>query len=322
MATAALAQWGGSAAEPRLVKDRENIVYDVTLRDGRRAALRLHRPGYQTKGAVEAELTWMQGLAGAGLAVPEPVRTVTDGLTAVAGDRIVSVVTWLAGTPIGAAERPLDGGADAQETLMRRLGALIGRMHNLTDALGLPVTLDRPRWDAEGYLGEQPLWGPFWKNPAFTADERAMIGAARAKARGDLADLAGRGSDFGLIHADCLRENVLDDGRDLKLIDFDDAGWGFRSYDLATALFQSLEEPALPRLIGGLLQGYRAERAGSDAGGYLQLFVMLRTFASAGWITTRAAADDVRQRFYADRAVRMAGHFLAGSAPWDVVSSA
>ena len=317
MAGAALAQWGGATLPPRLVKDRENIVYDVTLRNGTRAALRLHRPGYQTEGAIRAELTWMQGLAGAGLAVPEPVRTVTGDLSAAVGDRIVSVLTWLAGTPIGAAERPLDGGAYAQEGLMRRLGALIGRMHNLTDALNLPATLERPRWDAEGYLGDQPLWGPFWENPAFMSDERAMIGVARTKARVHLANLAGKGSDFGLIHADCLRENVLDDGRDLKLIDFDDSGWGFRAYDLATAVFQSLEERALPQIVRGLLRGYSEVRPGSDAPLHLALFVMLRTFASAGWITTRASADDPGQKLYAGRAVRMATHYLAGSTPWD-----
>jgi hypothetical protein len=39
---------------------------------------------------------------------------------------------------------------------------------------------------------------------------------------------------------------------------------------------------------------------------------MLRTFASAGWIATRAAANDPRQRFYAARALRMARLVLDG----------
>jgi Ser/Thr protein kinase RdoA (MazF antagonist) len=317
LAEVALARWGGADGVPRLIKERENIVYEVHLRDGTRAALRLHRPGYQTRGAIEAELVWMSRLAASGLAVPVPVPTDDGALTATAGDRIVSVVTWVGGLPIGSAEQRLGGDAPAQESLMERLGALIGRLHNATDALKLPATLERPRWDAEGHLGEQPLWGRFWENPAFAADERALIGRARERARDDLGRLVRAGSDFGLIHADFLRENVLDDGLSLKLIDFDDSGWGFRSYDLATAVYQSLEEPALPQIVRGLMRGYGKVRPGSDAPLHLVLFVMLRSFASAGWITTRAAPGDPRQKFRTERAVRMAMYYIAGSAPWD-----
>ena len=317
VANAALVAWGGSAEQSRLIKYRENVVFEVRLRDGTRAALRLHRPGYQTRGAIEAELIWMRGLADAGQEVPVPVPTKTGALTATAGDRIVSVVTWVGGLPIGSAEQPLGGDAAAQETLMERLGGLIGRLHGATDALGLPATTERPRWDAEGYLGERPLWGRFWENPSFSTDERALIGRARERAREDIGRLVRSGSDFGLIHADCLRENVLDDGRSLKLIDFDDSGWGFRSYDLATAIFQSLEEPALTQIVRGLLRGHGEVRPGSDAGQHLPLFVMLRTFASAGWIAARSSADDPSQRLYAERALRMATPYLAGSTPWD-----
>ena len=114
-----------------------------------------------------------------------------------------------------------------------------------------------------------------------------------------------------------MRENVLKDGDDLLLIDFDDSGFGFRMYDLATAVVQSLEEPSLPLLVEGLIEGYRRRRDLTQASTRrLALFIGLRTFASAGWIITRASRDDPRQRFYADRAIRMAQHILAGTSPW------
>ncbi len=317
MAKAAIAAWGGSRGIPRLVKNRENIVFEVRLQDGTRAALRLHRPGYQSRAAIVTELNWMERLSQAGLAVPPPLRTVSGDLTARAGDRLASMVSWLSGAPLGAAERPLDGTPAGQAGLMHRLGVLIARMHNLTDAMNLPRDLDRPRWDADGYLGPMPLWGPFWTNPAFTPDELKDVQRARDLARLRLAGLAAAGADFGLIHADCLRENVLVEGDVLKLIDFDDAGWGFRVYDLATAVVQSLEEPHLAALVDALIAGYRSERILPPPGsGDLVLFVMLRTFASAGWIVTRAAADDPRQRFYAARAACLARHVLDGTLPW------
>ena len=47
-----LAAWGLPAQTPELLKYRENAVFKVRLADGRKAALRLHRPGYHS----EAEL--------------------------------------------------------------------------------------------------------------------------------------------------------------------------------------------------------------------------------------------------------------------------
>lgn len=308
----ALRHWGADAP-PRLVKNRENIVYDVTLPGPRRAALRLHRPGYQSRESIAAELRWTAALAASGLPVPMPIPTLEGGLMAEAGGRRVSCVAWIEGVPIGVAELPLGGSRAEKRALMAEVGDLVARLHDATDALGLPADLPRPVWDATGFLGRRPLWGPFWENPAFSAPERAVIGEARALAGEQLAGLSA--ADRGLIHADVLRENLLRmAGGGLALIDFDDSGWGFRLYDLATAIVQSLEEPDLPAIAAGVIEGYRRRRPLDEAA--LPLFVMLRCFASAGWIATRAAPEDPRQRFYAERAVRMARHLLSGTAPW------
>jgi Ser/Thr protein kinase RdoA (MazF antagonist) len=97
----------------------------------------------------------------------------------------------------------------------------------------------------------------------------------------------------------------------LSLIDFDDSGFGFRAYDLATAEVQGLEDPMNAVASLALHEGYRAaRRADAPRLGDVTLFVALRTFASCGWIVTRAAPDDPRQRFYADRAVRAARRLM------------
>lgn len=316
MAMAALPYWGKPVTAPRLVTIRENIVFEAELAEIGRVALRLHRPGYQSKAAIEAELDWAGQLAVTGLRVPLPVRTRRGAMTVRIGDRRTSVVRWLAGEPIGSAEKRLAGSVETQQALMVSVGRLIADLHDATDRLCLADTLPRPVWDADGFLGDRPLWGPFWTNPAFTEDERALIDRARHAARRMIP--ARDNADFGLIHADVLRENVLADQGRLSLIDFDDSGWGYRLYDLATALFQNLEEPGLPAIADGLIGGYaERRRLPADARALLPLFVMLRTFASAGWIATRAAENDPWQQLYADRALRMARHVLGGDAPWD-----
>ena len=58
---------------------------------------------------------------------------------------------------------------------------------------------------------------------------------------GEQADLAlaalEDSADYGLIHADLISENMLWTGEHPYLIDFDDGGWGFRDFELATLSF-------------------------------------------------------------------------------------
>lgn len=301
--------WGGGRLVP--VAIRENAVFRLETPTGT-LALRLHREGYQSHAAIAAELEWTAALAARGFPVPAPVAA-TDGarLVEIEG-RAFSAVAWIDGAPVGRSDLPLPGSARDQADLFFAIGALAGQLHALTDALHLAPALPRPRWDRDGLLGHAPLWGPFWQHPAFDAADRAMIGRARALAQERLSDPA---LDFGLIHADLLRENLLMTPDGLALIDFDDSGYGFRAYDLGTAMVQNLEEPHLPRIAEALLEGYKAARPGTALGMEdLILFTMLRCLASCGWIMTRAAPGDGRQKTYAARALRLANAFIGNSA--------
>ena len=52
----------GSGAGVTFVRHGENTTYRVTATGGRRFALRIHRPGYQTPDAIRSELAWMESL--------------------------------------------------------------------------------------------------------------------------------------------------------------------------------------------------------------------------------------------------------------------
>ena len=310
-ARAALDAWGGAARDPRPVALRENAVFDAELQGGRRVALRLHRPGYQDAAGIDAELDWTAALARGGFPLPEPAPTRAGGWWVQAGDRLATCVRWLDGAPIGEGGRPLRGDPVA---LMRETGALLARLHAATDALALPHDLPRQRWDAAGLLGEDPLWGRFWDTNATDAAGRALLVAARDAAALRLAALSG--ADFGLIHADVLRENLLRTPRGLALIDFDDSGWGWRMFDLGTAMVQNLDEPRAGAMAAALLDGYAALRPLPAAAADLTLFTALRAFASAGWILTRTAPDDPRRISHTDRALRMARAVVENRAAW------
>lgn len=307
----ALRAW--SARHLRLIKDRENAVHEIRIGQ-ERAALRLHRPGYQSADAIRSEITLMAGLSQAGMSVPAPIAT-RDGqqVITLSSGRLATVVSWVEGNAIGEGGAPLPGSAEEQIALYTALGCEVGRMHNILDTLDLPKDFTRHAWDLDGLLGEAPFWGRFWDCPALNAEERHLVNRARAVAHDQAQAYDESGADFGLIHADVLRENALVKDGAITLIDFDDAGFGFRLYDLAVMMTQNEDEPNYPAIRTGALAGYRSERTlTQDAEALLDMFIMLRRFASMGWAVPRYSDRPEVLQTYTDKAVSAARRFLAG----------
>jgi len=309
-AKAALAAWDVPACTPRLIKNRENAVFEVTGPNGTRAALRLHRPGYQTDAAIRSELVWSQGLAKAGMAVPCPLETREgDVIAPITGaGRVASLVTWSKGEPLGEGGVPFSWDTDKQAQLYHALGTELARLHRISDTLSLPDWFERPRLDVDGLLGEAPLWGRFWENTALTQGEIALLQQTRARLRDELQVLAAD-ADFGLIHADALRENVFVRGNAITLIDFDDGAFGFRLYDLGVAMSQNWDLPNAPELAAALCEGYGLD---ANSSALVPVFTVARALASCGWCMPRYAANDPALIAYANRAVNIAKRYLDG----------
>jgi Ser/Thr protein kinase RdoA (MazF antagonist) len=295
----AAAFWG--ATPEGLLRERENAVWRVRLPDGRVAALRLHRRGYQSETAIRSELWWCGALAAAGVAVPAPVATPGgEVLHRLAGGRLASVIGWVEGAPIGEAGVPLPGTLQDQVQVHHDLGRLLARVHAATDAMALPDWFDRPSWDLAGLLGDAPFWGRFWEHPALDAEAAATLARARDWLTERIGDHAA-GVPVAPVHADVLRENVLRQEDRLSLIDFDDSGLGYRLYDLGTVLSQCQAEPALPAQREALMAGY-----GTTDGAMVDAFTLMRCCASVGWTMPRLAPDDPIHRSHIARAVRLA----------------
>lgn len=298
LAVEAAAHWNGSLT--RLLRDRENVVYEMMTPDGR-AALRIHRQGYQSAAAIGSELWWCDALARAGVAVPAAIPS-RDGalLVTLSNGRHASAIAWMEGEALGEAGVPFARPLRDTLDLHYGLGALLANLHRVTDTLRLPEGFSRPRWDRDGLVGEAPFWGRFWDHPAATPDQRAMLIRARDVLRERLETGA-----IGLIHADVLRENVLVNDCSLSLIDFDDSGFGFRLYDLGTVLSQNLYEPAHDDIRDALMAGY-----GTTDRVMVESFTLARTLASVGWTMPRLAADDPIHRSHLARAILCADRVL------------
>ena len=296
----AAALWGGVVV--RALRLRENEVYELALA-GRRAALRLHRRGYQSAAAIQSELWWCAELARAGLPVPAALALPSGAHLAVLGaGRMASVVDWVEGAPLGEAGVPLAGSVADQAAQHHALGRLLAQVHAATDRLTLPDGFTRPCWDRDGLVGEGPFWGRFWEHPALTRAEAGLLAEARVWLAAQLADHSGA---MGLIHADVLRENILVKDGALSLIDFDDSGFGYRIYDLGTVLSQNLYEPAYAEIRAALCEGY-----GLTDSAQVDAFTLARTLASVGWAAPRLPPGHLVHASHIARAVMFARRCL------------
>ncbi|WP_414902313.1 phosphotransferase enzyme family protein [Sphingomonas flavalba] len=302
LASAALARWDGAFGAPELVKYRENAVFSVRRADGVRVALRVHRHGYHSDAALHSELHWMQALGTCGVAVPPIVPAACGSMfvTVAAPDipepRQVDMLGWMAGAPVGSAEDGLVLDAAAAERLYFDAGALAATVHRETRAMRLPDGFVRHAWDEAGLIGDNPLWGRFWELAMLTDADRALLAEARARAARDLTAFGRTAENYGLIHADFVPENLLSEAGRLKLIDFDDSGFGWHMFELATALYFNIDEPFYPAIERALFAGYRSVRplpAAEES--LLPLFLFLRGTTYLGWIQTRPETQTARE---------------------------
>lgn len=306
LAAEAAGHWGGTVL--RLIRNRENAVFEMALPYGR-AALRLHRQGYQKVAAIRSELWWCAALASQGVAVPAALAC-KDGalLVQLSTGRSASAIAWVAGEALGEAGKPFDEPLAVVLERHLSLGRLLAQFHAATDRLTLPADFTRSRWDIDGLVGEAPFWGRFWEHPLATPAQAATLRRARDFLRERLAKHAKFG-DFGPIHADVLRENVLVNGHSLSLIDFDDSGFGYRLYDLGTVMSQNLYEPHYAEIRDALIAGYAETRPASIA--WVEIFTLARACASVGWAAPRLPREDPVHLSHIARAVMWAQRLLA-----------
>lgn len=299
----ALELWGHANAPFRLIAARENAVYRVDTSTGP-FALRLHRQGYRTDAQLRSELDWMAALSIGGLSVPAPIPSQTGALLHVIDDTQVDALTWVQGQTMDDALNQTNRAAT-----FRNLGAAMARLHTISDAWSPPQSFDRALWDRYGLLGEAPLWDRFWDNPALDRADEELFQQFRNHATEHLHTLEDS-LDYGLIHADLVAGNVIIDGTQIHMIDFDDSGYGFRLFDVATALLKHHAAADFVDLQSALLDGYRAHRPLDTT--HLALFTALRATTYVGWNITRAQEDatGTRNARFIDTARRMVTAYL------------
>lgn len=303
----ALPLWGFEGARYDLIAARENAVHRIS-HSGQTAALRVHRKGYRTDAELTSELAWMAAVKQAGISVPAPIPSTLGQMLHIVEGIQVDVLTWLGGTPLADTIAALP--APSRSRIFHDLGRTMAQLHLASDGWAPPRNFTRCRWDADGLVGDRPLWDRFWCAPGLSPEDQALFTCLRGTAH-EVLDRIGATLDFGLIHADLVSANVLLDGDQLHVIDFDDGGYGYRLLEIATALLKFDGDPDYTDLRRALVQGYQSARPIDLR--HLDLFMCLRAASYVGWNITRMAEDGAaarNDRFVAT-ARRLATAYLA-----------
>mgnify|MGYP000229641985 CR=1 FL=1 len=246
---------------------------------------RLHRAGYHDAGEIASEIAWLQALrAMPGLACvcPRP-------------DRKGHVLQTVAGRHVVACDRLPGRALDPGDDLARRfpeLGAIAARLHAHARGWPRPAGFRRKRWDAASLFGPRAIWGDWQAAEGLDTPGRTVL----ARLAEDLAARLGAWGTgperFGLIHADLRLANLMTDGAELTVIDFDDCGFGWWLFDFAAAVSFIEDDPRLPALAAGWAEGYRHVAPLSMAEeAMLPVMVLARRLQLTAWLASRAGND-------------------------------
>jgi Ser/Thr protein kinase RdoA (MazF antagonist) len=272
---------GGQAV---LINLSENHTFRITTPDGAQHIIRVHRPGYQTHEAIQSELNWLTALReDTNIPVVEPCPGVD-------GEIIQAVTSDGEGRQTFAVRFRFEQGEIA-ETLpelkgfFARLGQLAALCHTHVENWRTPEGFSRPTWDVGAILNPDGLWGDWRQAPNVTGDISTMLTRLDTRLRADFSVYGATSDRFGLIHADMRLANLLVHGDHVRLIDFDDCGFGWYAYDFGAAVSFFEDSPELPQLKAEWLEAYRQVRPfSSEDENMLEAAVLLRRMALLAWV--------------------------------------
>ena len=273
-------------ATTSLLAESENKVYLVEDENRtKNYVVRVNsgRLRYHTTDQVKSEMMWLRALHNnTDINVPE-VLPARDG-------------SWVQDICVSGLDKPLhavvysflDGDEPSEDDLItgfERLGEISAQMHSFSKRWVPPDDFRRPSWTADAIFNDDLNWGR-WQNGV---DVDGMVLALMSKTedvvRRRLEEIPTGIDHYGLIHADLRLANLLVDEESTAIIDFDDCGFGWFLFDLATALSFLEEREDVQYLIKSWLVGYSKVAQipmGSDL--IIPTLIMLRRIQLIGWI--------------------------------------
>jgi Ser/Thr protein kinase RdoA (MazF antagonist) len=319
LARSALPRWDlPGDSEIRLLNLSENATFSVTPPGRERSVvLRIGRPDYSTVAEVASELTWIEALAAQQVVRTAPVLRTVDGQTVVemSTSELPRPRPCVAFGLVPGQAAPEEGDLTAQ---FHTLGELAAALHGHARGWQPPTGFQRRRWDFHTTVGDRGIWGRWQDGIGVRPDELSLLGELTELLNARLAQYGQDGDRFGLVHADLRLANILFDDSDVYVIDFDDCGWSWFMYDLATCLTFIEDRPDVPRLVDSWLDGYRSVAPlAPEAQDIIPTMIMLRRLLVLAWIGSHAETPLAQEEgvAYTEGTCHLAERYIRGDGP-------
>ena len=268
---------GEPVQEIQFLTSSENRTYRIRCPHAT-YAMRVQRPGYHSEAEINAELEFVDILAKHGVSIAKPLAR-RDGafvsrLRGGQEDHLITLFHWVNGRHPEEHELP---------EVYASMGAIMGRMHSISERLGSQFASSRPHWGLEEIIGATAVWGN-WDHPShISQNERGLVYRFLEVFQDKLSSCT-YPLRRGLIHADMRPTNVMISSDRITMIDFDDCCHSWFLFDIAAAFSFLEHRPGLTRWVNNFLEGYQTTyRLSSEDISLLPYFIGLRRVQLMAW---------------------------------------
>ncbi len=272
----------GSEVALKLLNVSENATFQVTNGSGERSIMRIHRPNYHTPQAIESELDWVTSLREDKLVLTPAILPAADGR------RVVTAVDESGEARNAVMFEFMKGVEPTEDRLVddfKTLGAMTASLHQHARQWQRPAGFSRMTWNYETALGPNGHWGSWRDGLAMGPSELEILGRLSDTLGKRLAAFGSGPDRFGLVHADMRLANLLVDGSDVTVIDFDDCGLGWFMYDLGSSVSFIEDHPLIPAMVDSWVTGYRTVAdLSTEEENELSTFIMFRRLLLVAWV--------------------------------------
>ena len=211
--------------------DVANMLFFLNTEDAR-FTLRLHRAGTSIY-EIRSKIYWLQALwneASIRTLSPMPGRDSEMIQSIYPNDlpvRYAAVYDWIPGETLHGISAP-----EKTPELIRKLGAMVGRMHAVSETLELPNWFTRPRYDTDWITAK--IEAAIGSDTDTSAAELAKLTSLSSRFSQFIAEHGEASDVFGLIHSDLEPHNIIvSDGQPCP-IDVMEFGFGYYLSDILT----------------------------------------------------------------------------------------
>lgn len=288
IANSALSKYGWQKTdEAKLIVLSENATYIIkNKKTGEKdGVLRVSRPGYHTLSELNSEMMWLRQINGfAPLTATNPIAGL-DGKNVQQVEGADGKIYFCVAFHFISGENPDENDEKNLAGQFEILGETTAYLHLQTKNWIESKKLDRCEWNFENVIGASAKWGD-WRNfPDMPVENQICLENVVKIIQKRLENFGKDENSYGLIHADLRLSNLLFEKGKIKLIDFDDCGFGWHLFDLACSLSFIETKPFVPELVCSWISGYKKVLPFSDADfEEIPTFIMTRRLQLTAWL--------------------------------------